>query len=331
MLFKLVVSQLAVLSTAIPTGTSLKAASAMLEQGTNKTVSALGHSILDECILYDGKEFTHGAELLRSVSLDQKRNYVISILYRGGISQDIPWLQGKSNVWLRDTCKNELIKSPPPPPPYYDSCHDIPTQEGCTGGMCFWADGGCHSDIPAGVTGDKGFTGDQGEQGPRGEKGEAGDAFDVEGTRQLLEKLRTQVYNMGPIKKGPTGDRGPTGRSGPMGEMGQSQNVYTLHDRNGGYTLRYMTRDCSKDEAKQFRQHCDSLNLPTDFNYMCPPPSIVPSNGKSCATRRREHESNPMNNRALTKCLGYAATRNSCCPTHLGVHFMHLYGLALCK
>jgi len=225
MLFKLVVSQLAVLSTAIPTGTSLKAASAMLEQGTNKTVSALGHSILDECILYDGKEFTHGAEQLLSVSLDQKRNYVISILYWGDISRDIPWLQSKSNVWLRDTCKNELIKSPPPPPPSFASCHDIQTQEGCTGGMCFWADGECRSDIPSGATGDKGLAGDQGEQGPRGEKGEEGNAPPgMEKIRQEMEMLQTQVDVL-VLKHGPKGDRGPTGPRGPKGDRGPAASI----------------------------------------------------------------------------------------------------------
>jgi len=287
MLFKLVVSQLAVLSTAIPTGTSLKAASAMLEQGTNKTVSALGHSILDECILYDGKEFTHGAELLRSVSLDQKRNYVISILYRGGISQDIPWLQGKSNVWLRDTCKNELIKSPPPPPPYYDSCHDIHTQEGCTGGMCFWADGGCHSDVPPGVTCDKGPAGDEGEQGPQGEKGKASKAASAaEDMHKILQMLKTRV-NMLMGQPGPKGDRGPEGYRGEKGPDGLAGDFLS-----SGYSM----RDCLDYEIAPFYHDCKYLLEPDYLQYFLGYAQYQP----------------------FIECKISAARKYGCCPVQMG-------------
>jgi len=224
-------------------------------------------------------------------------------------------------VWLRDTCKNELIKSPPPPPPYYDSCHDIHTQEGCTGGMCFWADGGCHSEVPPGVTGDKGFTGDQGEQGPRGEKGEAGDAgLGMEGVRQLLEMLETDVDNV-EIKKGHTGDRGPQGDRGPRGDPGPAATAGT------GYGLRYRMKDCSKAESDQFLQRCDSVDR-EDFE--CQNRRYTP-NQKSCDEQKRHYESDPMNSENYRQCLANAAKKKGCCPTHLGSTFMRVYGREICK
>jgi len=264
MLFKLVVSQLAVLSTAIPTGTSLKAASAMLEQGTNKTVSALGHGA------WCGG---HGA----------------------ATCADCP--QGHGAAWCNGECKwesNSCVKiteksppPPPPPPPYYDSCHYIHTQEGCTGGMCFWADGGCHSDVPPGVTGDKGPAGDEGEQGPQGEKGKASKAASAaEDMHKILQMLKTRV-NMLMGQPGPKGDRGPQGYRGEKGPDGLAGDFLS-----SGYSM----RDCLDYEIAPFYHDCKYLLEPDYLQYFLGYAQYQP----------------------FIECKISAARKYGCCPVQMG-------------
>jgi len=259
MLFKLVVSQLAVLSTAIPTGTSLKAASAMLEQGTNKTVSALGHGA-----------WCGGHAAATCADCPQ--------------GHGAAWCNGECK-WESNSCVTIKEKSPPPPPQSFSSCHDIPTQEGCTGGMCFWADGGCRSDIPPGATGDKGPAGDQGEQGPRGEKGEAGDAGGMEDVRRRVQMLKTRINRL-MFQAGPKGDRGPQGQPGPKGDRGLPG---TDPDKT------YSMPDCYDTERDQIVRECKHHVEYPNLRYYAGEANFSPYIG----------------------CQMKAAFKKGCCPTFM--------------